>query len=220
MYREFLRQFDDLKTPSRVASPDIQLYSNYIARLVDGKIVVENGNIFIVFESGAKIPVSAAASSVKELMPFLLMLQNGKSLYNSMLFEEPEAHVHPKKQSLVMDMLARCINNGMMIQMTTHSDYMLNRMNQLLMLGEIRKVSPQTFDKFCEDHHHNKKLYLDRSKVGSCYFKREGEKVTIEEQQPTVGLPLTTFDETVRKQIDLSATLDELAESIGIDINM
>lgn len=220
MYREFLRQFDDLKTPSRVASPDIQLYSNYIARLVDGKIVVENGNIFIVFESGAKIPVSAAASSVKELMPFLLMLQNGKSLYNSMLFEEPEAHVHPKKQSLVMDMLARCINNGMMIQMTTHSDYMLNRMNQLLMLGEIRKVSPQTFDKFCEDHHHNKKLYLDRSKVGSCYFKREGEKVTIEEQQPTVGLPLTTFDETVRQQIDLSATLDELAESIGIDINM
>lgn len=117
-------------------------------------------------------------------------------------------------------MLARCINNGMMIQMTTHSDYMLNRMNQLLMLGEIRKVSPQTFDKFCEDHHHNKKLYLDRSKVGSCYFKREGEKVTIEEQQPTVGLPLTTFDETVRQQIDLSATLDELAESIGIDINM
>lgn len=117
-------------------------------------------------------------------------------------------------------MLARCINNGMMIQMTTHSDYMLNRMNQLLMLGEIRKVSPQTFDKFCEDHHHNKKLYLDRNKVGSCYFKREGEKVTIEEQQPTVGLPLTTFDETVRQQIDLSATLDELAESIGIDINM
>ena len=52
------------------------------------------------------------------------------------------------------------------------------------------------------------------------YFKREGEKVTIEEQQPTVGLPLTTFDETVRQQIDLSATLDELAESIGIDINM
>ena len=44
--------------------------------------------------------------------------------------------------------------------------------------------------------------------------------MTIEEQQPTIGLPLTTFDETVRQQIDLSATLDELAESIGIDINM
>lgn len=220
MYREFLRQFDDLKTPTRMAAPDLQLYSNYIAKLVDGKIVVENGNIFIMFNSGEKIPVSAAASSVKELMPFLLLFQNGKSLYNSMLFEEPEAHVHPKKQSIVMDMLTRCINNGMMIQMTTHSDYMLNRMNQLLLLGEIRKASNKDFEQFCEKHHHNKKLYLDKINVGSYYFRRDGDIVKIEEQNLQAGLPMNTFEETVRNQMALSAILDELAENLGIDIEI
>ena len=147
MYRDFLKQLDDLKTPSRVAIADNQFYANYIAKLVDGKIVLENGSVFLQFESGDAIPVSAAASSVKELMPFLLMLQNGKNrLYNSLLFEEPEAHVHPKKQFLVMDMLARCCNKGMLIQMTTHSDYMLGRMNQLLLLGKIKNVSESSFE--------------------------------------------------------------------------
>lgn len=95
-------------------------------------------------------------------MPFLLMLQNGKNRqYNSLLFEEPEAHVHPKKQFLVMDMLVRCCNKGMLIQMTTHSDYLLGRMNQLLLLGKIRNKSMKAFEKFCSDHQFNKNLYLE-----------------------------------------------------------
>ena len=88
MYRDFLAQLDDLKTPSRIISPDNQFYANYIAKLADGEIVLENGSVFLLFASGEKIPVSAAASSVKELMPFLLKLQNGKNRqYNSLLFE-------------------------------------------------------------------------------------------------------------------------------------
>lgn len=156
MYRDFLAQLDDLKTPSRIISPDNQFFVNYIAKLSDGEIVLENGSVFLQFESGEKIPVSAAASSVKELMPFLLMLQNGKiKQYNSLLFEEPEAHVHPKKQFLLMDMLARCCNKGMLIQMTTHSDYLLGRMNQLLVLGKIREKSMEAFEIFCKEHQFN-----------------------------------------------------------------
>lgn len=174
MYRDFLAQLDDLKTPSRIISPDNQFFVNYIAKLSDGEIVLENGSVFLQFESGEKIPVSAAASSVKELMPFLLMLQNGKiRQYNSLLFEEPEAHVHPKKQFLLMDMLARCCNKGMLIQMTTHSDYLLGRMNQLLVLGKIREKSMEAFEIFCKEHQFNKNLYLHTEQIGGYYFKRE-----------------------------------------------
>lgn len=41
MYRDFLAQLDDLKTPSRIISPDNQFYANYIAKLADGEIVLE-----------------------------------------------------------------------------------------------------------------------------------------------------------------------------------
>lgn len=221
MYRDFLAQLDDLKTPSRIISPDNQFYVNYIAKLADGEIVLENGSVFLQFESGEKIPVSAAASSVKELMPFLLMLQNGKNRqYNSLLFEEPEAHVHPKKQFLVMDMLARCCNKGMLIQMTTHSDYLLGRMNQLLVLGKIREKSMEAFENFCNEHLFNKNLYLHTEQVGGYYFKRENDRVVIEEQDLSLGLPFNSFENTVKSQMELSADINDLAESLGIVSNL
>lgn len=221
MYRDFLAQLDDLKTPSRIISPDNQFFVNYIAKLSDGEIVLENGSVFLQFESGEKIPVSAAASSVKELMPFLLMLQNGTiRQYNSLLFEEPEAHVHPKKQFLVMDMLARCCNKGMLIQMTTHSDYLLGRMNQLLVLGKIREKSMEAFEIFCKEHQFNKNLYLHTEQVGGYYFKRENDRVVIEEQDLSLGLPFNSFENTVKSQMELSADINDLAESLGIVSNL
>lgn len=221
MYRDFLAQLDDLKTPSRNISPDNQFFVNYIAKLADGEIVLENGSVFLQFESGEKIPVSAAASSVKELMPFLLMLQNGKiRQYNSLLFEEPEAHVHPKKQFLLMDMLARCCNKGMLIQMTTHSDYLLGRMNQLLVLGKIREKSMEAFENFCKEHLFNKNLYLHTEQVGGYYFKRENDRVVIEEQDLSFGLPFNSFENTVKSQMELSADINDLAESLGIVSNL
>lgn len=221
MYRDFLAQLDDLKTPSRIISPDNQFFVNYIAKLADGEIALENGSVFLQFESGEKIPVSAAASSVKELMPFLLMLQNGKiRQYNSLLFEEPEAHVHPKKQFLVMDMLTRCCNKGMLIQMTTHSDYLLGRMNQLLVLGKIREKSMEAFENFCNEHLFNKNLYLHTEQVGGYYFKRENDRVVIEEQDLSLGLPFNSFENTVKNQMELSADINDLAESLGIVSNL
>lgn len=221
MYRDFLAQLDDLKTPSRIISPDNQFFVNYIAKLSDGEIVLENGSVFLQFESGEKIPVSAAASSVKELMPFLLMLQNGKiRQYNSLLFEEPEAHVHPKKQFLLMDMLARCCNKGMLIQMTTHSDYLLGRMNQLLVLGKIREKSMEAFEVFCKEHQFNKNLYLHTEQIGGYYFKRENDRVVIEEQDLSLGLPFNSFENTVKSQMELSADINDLAESLGIVSNL
>ena len=221
MYRDFLAQLDDLKTPSRIISPDNQFFVNYIAKLSDGEIVLENGSVFLQFEPGEKIPVSAAASSVKELMPFLLMLQNGKiRQYNSLLFEEPEAHVHPKKQFLLMDMLARCCNKGMLIQMTTHSDYLLGRMNQLLVLGKIREKSMEAFEIFCKEHLFNKNLYLHTEQVGGYYFKRENDRVVIEEQDLSLGLPFNSFENTVKSQMELSADINDLAESLGIVSNL
>ena len=221
MYRDFLAQLDDLKTPSRIISPDNQFFVNYIAKLSDGEIVLENGSVFLQFESGEKIPVSAAASSVMELMPFLLMLQNGKiRQYNSLLFEEPEAHVHPKKQFLLMDMLARCCNKGMLIQMTTHSDYLLGRMNQLLVLGKIREKSMEAFEIFCKEHQFNKNLYLHTEQIGGYYFKRENDRVVIEEQNLSLGLPFNSFENTVKSQMELSADINDLAESLGIVSNL
>lgn len=218
MYRDFLNQLNDLKTPAIQESKDVQFFANYISKLVDGNLVVDNGNVYLQINKEERIPISAAASSVKELTPFLLMIQNGKTIPNySMLFEEPEAHVHPKKQYLVMDMLARCANRGMLIQMTTHSDYLLSRMNQLIRLGQIKKVSEKVFEEYCSSHRHNRNLYLDADRIGAYYFKRENGKITIVEQNVSNGLPFTSFDEIINEQMELAATIEDAGQRVGLD---
>lgn len=124
------------------------------------------------------------------------------------------------QQFLVMDMLASCCNKGMLIQMTTHSDYMLGRMNQLLLLGKIKQASEASFGQFCEAHLHNKNLYLTDLQVGAYYFKREEGKVVIEKQDLAEGLPFSSFEQTVKDQMDLSADISEVAEQLGIVSNL
>lgn len=124
------------------------------------------------------------------------------------------------QQFLVMDMLARCCNKGMLIQMTTHSDYMLGRMNQLLLLGKIKQALEASFGQFCEAHLHNKNLYLTDLQVGAYYFKREEGKVVIEKQDLAEGLPFSSFEQTVKDQMDLSADISEVAEQLGIVSNL
>lgn len=42
------------------------------------------------------------------------------------LIENPEAHVHPKGQSILMDLVARAVRVGIQIVMETHSDHIVN----------------------------------------------------------------------------------------------
>lgn len=42
------------------------------------------------------------------------------------IIENPEAHVHPKGQSILMDLVARAVRAGVQIVMETHSDHIVN----------------------------------------------------------------------------------------------
>jgi predicted ATPase len=43
-----------------------------------------------------------------------------------LLFENPEAHLHPQSQSKLAELMCRCAQNGVQILVETHSDHILN----------------------------------------------------------------------------------------------
>lgn len=43
-----------------------------------------------------------------------------------LLLENPEAHLHPRGQAALGDLLARCANDGVQVVVETHSDHLLN----------------------------------------------------------------------------------------------
>lgn len=213
MYQEFINGLNVLNVISSWKNLDDQLLNSMMRNLVGGELVRKENKVYIQVSSDVDkpIPISAAASSVKELLPLFLLMKNNLviSLFQ-VLFEEPEAHVHPLKQYVVADMIARCFNRGAMFQITTHSDYLMSRINQLIRLGNIRKKDEKLFDEFCTTTEHNRKLYLDAEKIGAYFFCRDEKgDVRIERLDKEGGVDLKTFNPIVNKQLEIESVIEE-----------
>jgi hypothetical protein len=192
-----------------------------VKKIVNGDIITEENEVFIQFDDGARIPISSAASSIKELAPLFFVLEATPFLeLYSVLFEEPEAHVHPLKQQIVADIVTRCVNKGMIFQITTHSDFFVTRINQLLRLGNIKKANEQVFEQYCAENDHNKNLYLNNDDMIGYYFSREGNGVKIYSLDISNGIPFNTFDKIVKKQMQISADIAKYGEMAGIETNV
>lgn len=59
-------------------------------------------------------------------------------VFPTLFVEEPESHLHPEAQVKLMEYFVGLANLGLKIIMTTHSDYMFNKLTNLLMQGEIK----------------------------------------------------------------------------------
>jgi|WetSurMetagenome_2_1015567.scaffolds.fasta_scaffold59096_2 predicted ATPase len=66
-----------------------------------------------------------------------------------LFIEEPEAHLHPKIQMELMEIFVELVNAGVKIVFTSHSDYMFNKMNNLILEKKlaVEKASVIVFHK-------------------------------------------------------------------------
>ena len=75
--------------------------------------------------------VAILGSGMKQLIGFILVCvkaNNGDIL----LIEEPEIHLHPRNQAKVMSLLVETANKGVQLFISTHSEYLLLRLQRLI----------------------------------------------------------------------------------------
>jgi hypothetical protein len=92
-------------------------------------------------ELSSAIPLHVASSMVTELAPFLIILRNA-DLSRGLVFEEPEAHLHLEAQRLIARAIARLVNLGIPVIVTTHSDTFVQQLNLLMSLHGRKKSDP------------------------------------------------------------------------------
>lgn len=216
MYGRFL--FDNEYCTSIEVTEEQSPYLNQIKKITDGDVVTEEGKEFLVLDEGKHVNMSAAASSIKEISPLLFLLKNHPGANAAICLEEPEAHLHPSMQIQVADLIAECINNGFLFHITTHSDYFMDRLNQLIKLGNIRKKDEATFKEYCTVNGLSEKTFLDGDNVKAYFFHRDDEtgKVVIEKlPMEEGGIPMKTFYETVEKMRKQDEQIDEMLYSLN-----
>lgn len=200
MYKFFLNDYDlALHGFGNGRTEDEQFFQARVKKLVGGDLVTKEGKQYLALKDRL-LPLTAAASSIKELSPFLFYLKNWAKFQFSFCIEEPEAHLHPTMQKDIADLLASCLNKGMFFQMTTHSDYFLQRINQLLLLGELRKTDSERYETFRKEHDLNQRFFLDKENVCCYYFYEEGENIKIAPLTlGKMGIPMKSFSGIVEE---------------------
>lgn len=89
--------------------------------------------------SNEDIRLTRASSMVSELAPVVLFLRGVLGIGDTLIIEEPEAHLHPAAQTQVAMTLARLVRAGVRVLITTHSDWLLKQIGILIREGELEE---------------------------------------------------------------------------------
>lgn len=135
------------------------------------------------------LPFARVSSMVSELAPIVLYLRYLVTPGDTLIIEEPESHLHPAMQAELAKEVARMVRNGIRIIVTTHSEWFLEKIGNLVRLSEIPEYSQ--FSK------QNENVALHSEEVGAWLFKMQkrpkGSKVEEIEIDPETGLFPTDF---------------------------
>lgn len=221
MYDIFLRDNDSInRNFMRNINQEVDkpFFMSQIHNLINGNLIAGKDGLSLVLDDGREIPMDAAASSVKELTPLLLWMQGERIADQSVCLEEPEAHLHPEMQIAVADLLAACINKGTYMQITTHSDYFMQRVNQLLMLGRMRKKDEEAYKQFCQKNAYNTRHYLDSEMLNAYYFYVEDGNTKCKLMEiGEEGIPMSTFFTAIDRLDSQEAVINGETDNGRID---
>jgi hypothetical protein len=85
--------------------------------------------------TGKCAPISMSPSGVREVLSVALALIYSE--YLNVFVEEPEAHLHPKALRHLVGLITRAVNNGKRVLVTTHSDYLIGYINNLIVASRL-----------------------------------------------------------------------------------
>ena len=92
------------------------------------------------------LPLMRASSMVSELAPVVLYLRHVVQPGDVLIIEEPESHLHPAMQVEFMRVLAAAARSGIRIIMTTHSEWILEELANLVRLSALPAARRKTID--------------------------------------------------------------------------
>lgn len=79
------------------------------------------------------------SSMVSELAPVVLYLRHVVRTGDVLIIEEPESHLHPAMQVAFTRFLATVVHQGIRVVITTHSEWVLETLANLVRLSEVNK---------------------------------------------------------------------------------
>lgn len=93
-----------------------------ISKVIDGEVVYENDNFYVVKTDGSKIDFSIEAEGIRKFALLWKLIRNGLIDNEAILFwDEPEANINPELMPILVDILIELQRCGVQIFWATYS---------------------------------------------------------------------------------------------------
>ncbi len=181
--------------------------------LVKAKEIIETTpEIIYVPREGYSIPIARVSSMISELSPLDLFIKYGVvKRGDTVIIEEPEAHLHPDAQAKLARIFAKLINElNLNLIITTHSDILLAKLSNLISLNALP-------DNELRSRGYTRSETLKPEQVSVYFFRKTSEGVVIEPIKVTYeGISDYTFREIIEElyneTMDLHYRIQELKQ--------
>ena len=123
------------------------------------------------------IRLARASSMESELAPVVLFLRSTITRDDMLIIEEPEAHLHPEMQVKFTRFLASVVRSGVRIVMTTHSEWVLEELANLVQASKLTKTQRKEIN--------GSDIALNENEVGAWLFQpKKRPKGSVVEEIP------------------------------------
>ncbi|WP_437764663.1 AAA family ATPase [Sorangium sp. So ce281] len=193
--RDSLRVANDLASISTVTSGFEDLANDIEAAVLGGEVSVSDlGEM--VFSPGQaperRLSVHLTASVVKSLASLVFYFRHMAREGDFLIIDEPELNLHPDNQRKIARILAKAVNRGFRIMMSTHSDYLIRELNHLLMLGRLTAGGSNLVDEL----EYDRASLLRPEQVGVYLFNdHRAQAVSVTES----GFEVKTIDDEINR---------------------
>lgn len=141
--------------------------------ILGGKVTLsDDGQFRFAAREHSNNPLAMHLSSsiVKSLVSLVFFLRHQAQAGDLLMIDEPELNLHPDNQRRVTRILAKAVNRGLRVIMSTHSDYVLREINNLILLGRDSDAIKAVREK----HGYSIDELLAPDKVGPYLFRNGG----------------------------------------------
>jgi len=169
--------------------------------ILKGKYKVEKDGIyFIPYKKDAnkdnyneKISLHLTSSTIKTFFSLVFYLEHLAKEGETLIVDEPELNLHPNNQRKIARVLSMIANRGVKVIVSTHSDYFIREINNLIMLNSDFTSKQTIMDKY----NYNKSMLISSKEVSAYLFsKNRIEEMEIDEQE---GIIAKTFDSVINE---------------------
>lgn len=216
MYSEFLNDMTGLNRIKPRPDTASEIVLKLFRTILEGEVDKEE-TTYIYTTNDASMPVSAAAASIREIAPLQILAKKQDVSRCAILVEEPEAHLHPLKQRMMADIIGALSHNGAIMQITTHSDYFLRRLNELIMFAKAKKTTddPDKLRTLSEKVNIVEDMSIDESIIGAYLLRKQADNTSIAVKQDiSNGIPFAAFRDAILDNMNYQDILGDYLQDV------